>query len=155
MTSWGTVCQGRPAYGAWTATQRGWHINRSDNMAVVSYLNQKGGLRSHPLCRLARIILLWSQNRFLSIRVVHVSGHLNFGTDLFSGQSLEQGEWRLHPQMDSVEPHTRGLRIWSICSGLSVEIPLRQDLLSQARGMTWHPRPDLWKLWAWPLSGVS
>ena len=83
LTSWGTVCQGRPAHGAWTATQRGWHINRlellavfialqyflnlligrhvllrSDNIAVVSYLNQQGGLRSHPLCRVARIILL-------------------------------------------------------------------------------------------------
>ena len=39
-------------------------------------------------------------------------------------------------------------------SGLSLEIPLRQDLLSQAQGLIWHPRPDLWKLWAWPLSGV-
>ncbi len=35
------------------------------------------------------------------------------------------------------------------------KIPLRQDMLSQARGMIWHPRTYLWKLWVWPLSGVS
>ena len=258
LTGWGAVCQGRPAHGVWTATQRGWHINRlellavflalqyfsnlltgrhvllrSDNMAVVSYLNHQGGLRSRPLCRLARSILLWSRNRFLSIRAVHVPGRLNVGADLLSRQTLEQGEWRLHPQTVSLlwrifgearvdlfassttthcplwfslcPPSPLGLdalahdwprtslyafppirlipavlsrirldrveqlllvapwwptqpwfaELVSLIVGSPWEIPLRQDLLSQARGMIWHPRPDLWKLWAWPLSGVS
>ncbi len=33
------------------------------------------------------------------------------------------------------------------------EIPIRRDLLSQAGGTIFHPRPELWKLWLWPLRG--
>ncbi len=32
-------------------------------------------------------------------------------------------------------------------------IPLRRDLLSQANGTLWHPRPELWALHVWPLDG--
>ncbi len=32
-------------------------------------------------------------------------------------------------------------------------VPLRQDLLSQANGTIWHPRPELWALYIWPLNG--
>ncbi len=32
-------------------------------------------------------------------------------------------------------------------------IPLRRDLLSQANGTIWHPRPELWALHVWPLNG--
>ncbi len=32
-------------------------------------------------------------------------------------------------------------------------IPLRQDLLSQANGTIWHPRPELWAMHVWPLDG--
>ncbi len=35
------------------------------------------------------------------------------------------------------------------------EIPLRHDRLTQARDTIWHPRPDLWRLWVWPLSGMG
>ncbi len=31
--------------------------------------------------------------------------------------------------------------------------PLRRDLLSQANGTIWHPRPELWALYIWPLNG--
>ncbi len=34
-------------------------------------------------------------------------------------------------------------------------IPLRQNLLSQANGTIWHPRPELWMLHLWPLDGSS
>ncbi len=33
------------------------------------------------------------------------------------------------------------------------EIPIRQDLLSQLQGKIWHPRPEIWKLWVWPIQG--
>ncbi len=33
------------------------------------------------------------------------------------------------------------------------EIPIRQDLLSQLQGKIWHPQPEIWKLWVWPIQG--
>ncbi len=45
----------------------GYHIIvRTDNMAVVSHINRQGGSRSRTLDRLARHLLLWSQDKFLS-----------------------------------------------------------------------------------------
>ena len=38
---------------------------RTDNTAVVSYINQQGGLRLCPLYKLAHQILLWSQDKLL------------------------------------------------------------------------------------------
>ncbi len=32
-------------------------------------------------------------------------------------------------------------------------VPLRRDILSQANGTIWHPRPELWALYIWPLNG--
>ncbi|XDV41642.1 hypothetical protein PO909_010463 [Leuciscus waleckii] len=32
-------------------------------------------------------------------------------------------------------------------------IPVRRDLLSQARGSIWHPRPELWSLHVWAING--
>ncbi len=45
---------------------------RTDNTSVVSYINHQGGLRSRPLYRLARQILLWAQGKLLSLRVVYI-----------------------------------------------------------------------------------
>ncbi len=39
--------------------------------------------------------------------------------------------------------------------GPPLELPVRRDLLSQAGGSIFHPHPELWKLWAWPLRGLS
>ncbi|XP_053092882.1 LOW QUALITY PROTEIN: uncharacterized protein LOC113526632 [Pangasianodon hypophthalmus] len=41
----------------------------------------------------------------------------------------------------------------SLLDGSPWEIPVRRDLLSQAGGDILHPRPELWKLWVWPLRG--
>ncbi len=35
------------------------------------------------------------------------------------------------------------------------EIPVWRDLLSQAGGTIFYPRPELWKLWVWPLRDNS
>lgn len=84
--------EGRWGQNRWEGRYLSWHINclemmavfrvlrlflsrlrdqhvlvRSDNTAVVSYLNHQGGLRSRPLYKLARQILLWSQGRLLYI----------------------------------------------------------------------------------------
>ncbi len=33
------------------------------------------------------------------------------------------------------------------------EIPIRRDQLSQLQGRIWHPQPEIWKLWVWPIQG--
>ncbi|XP_032363307.1 uncharacterized protein LOC116675969 [Etheostoma spectabile] len=124
LTGWGAVMDDRSARGVWQERHSSWHINclemlavfralrsflpallghhvlvRSDNTAVVAYLNHQGGLRSRPLCRLAHQILLWSQRRLLSLRAMFIPGLQNQGADLLSRQGLRPGEWRLHPEV--------------------------------------------------------
>ncbi len=93
LTDWGAILEGRSSQGLWKDHHLSWHINRlemltvflalknfladvrghhvlvrSDDTSVVSYINHQGGLRSHPLCKLACQILLWSQGKLLSLR---------------------------------------------------------------------------------------
>ncbi len=111
---------GHPARGLWRGQHLAWHINRlemlavfqalrhflpdlrnhhvlvrTDNTAVVSYINHQGGLRSRPLYRLAHQILVWSQSKLLSLRAVYIPGHLNVGADSLSRQGPWPGEWML------------------------------------------------------------
>ncbi|KAL0197502.1 hypothetical protein M9458_006042, partial [Cirrhinus mrigala] len=53
---------------------------RTDSTAVVYYINHQGGLRSRPLYKLAHQILVWSQDKLLSLRAVHIPGHLSCGS---------------------------------------------------------------------------
>ncbi len=77
----------------------GYHIIvRTDNMVVVSHINRQGGSRSRTLDWLARRLLLWFQDKFLSSRAVHVPGILNLAADFLSRQKLRPGEWMLNRQ---------------------------------------------------------
>ncbi len=123
LTGWGAVMSGRSARGLWSGRHLIWHINclemlavfralkfflpdlrghhvlvRTDNTAVVSYINHQGGLRSRPLYKLAHQILLWSQDKFLSLRALYIPGYLNVGPDILSRQGPRPGEWMLHPR---------------------------------------------------------
>ncbi|GAA6064854.1 uncharacterized protein LOC113526632, partial [Tachysurus ichikawai] len=220
LTGWGAVMSGHSAQGLWSGPRLLWHINclemmavflglkhflpdlgdrhvlvRTDNTAVVSYINHQGGLRSRPLYKLARAVLLWSRDR-LSLRAIYIPGRLNVRADALSRQGPRPGEWRLHPEvveliwrrfykaqactpfppialLPGVLERVRrdGVRLllvaprwpgkpWfadlvSLLEGPPWEIPPRRDLLSQAGGTLVHPRPQLWRLWLWPLRGRS
>ncbi len=109
LTRWGAVMSGHPARGLWSGHHLTRHINClemlavfralkhflpdirnhnvlvcTDNTAVVSYINHQAGLRSRPLYKLAHQILVWSQDKFLSLRAVYIPGHLNVGADILS-----------------------------------------------------------------------
>ncbi|XP_059409232.1 uncharacterized protein LOC132143098 [Carassius carassius] len=115
---------GHPARDLWSGRHLTWHINclemlavlralryflpdlrghhvlvRTDNTAVVSYINHQGGLHSRRLCKLAYQILVWAQDKFLSLRAVHIPGHMNMGADILSRQGPRPGEWRLHTEV--------------------------------------------------------
>ncbi|KAL0195159.1 hypothetical protein M9458_008731, partial [Cirrhinus mrigala] len=87
---------------------------RTDSTAVVYYINHQGGLRSRPLYKLAHQILVWSQDKLLSLRAVHIPGHLNVGADVLSRQGPRPGEWMLHPEV--VE------QIWEIFGPAQVDL---------------------------------
>ncbi len=139
MTGWGAVFEGRPASGEWKEEFLSWHINclelraiflalkyflpvlggyhiivRTDNMAVVSHINRQGGSWSRTLDRLARHLLLWSQDKFLSLRAVHVPGILNLAADFLSRQKLRPGEWMLNRQTVS--------QIWDLFGKAEVDL---------------------------------
>ncbi len=94
-------------------------IVRTDNMAVVSPIDRQGGLRSRTLDRLARRLLLWSQDKFLSLRAVHVPGILNLVADFLSRQKLRPGEWMLNRQTVS--------QIWDLFGKAEVDLFASQE----------------------------
>ncbi|KAI2661423.1 Transposon Ty3-G Gag-Pol polyprotein [Labeo rohita] len=123
LTGWGAVMSGHPARGLWSGRHLSWHINclemlavfqglkhflpdlrdrhvlvRTDNTAVVSYINHQGGLRSRPLYKLAHQILVWSQGKLLSLRAVFVPGYLNVGADVLSRQGPRPGGMDASPR---------------------------------------------------------
>ncbi|KAI2655442.1 ORF V: Enzymatic polyprotein [Labeo rohita] len=124
LTGWGAVMSGHTARGLWRGHQLTWHINclemlavfqalkhflpdlrdrhvlvRTDNTAVVSFINHQGGLHSRPLYKLAHQILVWSWGKLLSLRAVYLPGYLNVGADILSRQGPRPGEWMLHPEV--------------------------------------------------------
>ncbi len=206
------------------------YIVRTDNMAVKSHINHQGGSRSRTLDRLARRLLLWSQDKFLSLRAVHVPGILNLAADFLTRQKLRPGEWMLNrqtvtqiwnlfgeaevdlfasqessqcplwfspsfqttPGIDTFTHLWPNVSLYAFPPGKLIpavlcrvkvssarllliapfwpsqtwfseltpllyrppwEIPNRRDLLSQLQGRIWHPQPEIWKLWVWPIRG--
>ncbi len=144
MTGWGAVFEGRPASREWTEEFLSWHINclelravflalmyflpvlggyhiivRTDNMAVVSHINRQGGSRSRTPDRLARRLLLWSQDKFLSLTAVHVPGILNLAADFLSRQKLRPGKWMLNRQTVS--------QIWDLFGKAEVDLFASQE----------------------------
>ncbi|KAL0159531.1 hypothetical protein M9458_043256, partial [Cirrhinus mrigala] len=139
LTGWGAVMSGRSARGLWSGRHLSWHINclemlavfralkyflpdlkdrhvlvHTDSTAVVYYINHQGGLRSRPLYKLAHQILVWSQDKLLSLRAVHIPGHLNVGADILSRQGPWPGEWMLHPEVVK--------QIWRIFGSAQVDL---------------------------------
>ncbi|KAL0164212.1 hypothetical protein M9458_039965, partial [Cirrhinus mrigala] len=144
LTGWGAVMSGHPARGLWSGRHLTWHINclemlavfralkhflpdlighhvlvRTDNTSVVYYINHQGGLRSRPLYKLAHQILVWSQGKLLSLRAVHVPGHLNMGADVLSRQGPRPGEWMLHPEVVK--------QIWRVFGQAQVDLFATQE----------------------------
>ncbi|KAI2662336.1 Replication factor C small subunit [Labeo rohita] len=84
------------------------------NTALVYHVNHQGDLRSRPLYKLAHQILVWSQDKLLSLRAVHVPGHLIMGADILSRQGPRPGEWILHPEMVK--------QVWRVFSQAQVDL---------------------------------
>ncbi len=144
LTGWCSVFEGRPACRVWTIEFLSWHINclelravflalihflpsfkgyhvivRTDNMAVVSHINRQGGSRSRTLNRHAHRLLLWAQDKFLSLRAVHVLGVLNLAADFLLRQKLRSGEGMLNRQTVA--------QVWDLIGKAEVDLFASQE----------------------------
>ncbi len=166
LTGWGAVMSGHPARGLWIGRHLKWHINclemlavfralkhflpdlrdrhvlvRTDNTAVVFYINHQGGLRSHPLYKLAHQILVWSQDKLLSLRAVHIPGYLNMGADILSRQVKQI--WRVFGQAQVDLFATRQTSHCPLWFSLTHPAPLGLDAMVQlGRGFNCTLSPD-------------
>ncbi len=118
---------------------RGHHVLvRTDSTSVVSYINHQGGLHSRPLYKLAHQILVWSQDKLLLLRAVHIPGHLNVGADILSRQGQRPKKWILHPEVVK--------QIWSFWPGssgplcYSGDIAMSPLVLSDSPSSPWTGR---------------
>ncbi len=92
LTGWGMVMSGHTACGLLSGRNLTWHFNCLEMLAVFRALKfflpdmrdahwqhiggllyqPPGGLRSRPLHKLENLILLWSQDKLLSLRVIYI-----------------------------------------------------------------------------------
>ena len=68
----------------------------TDNTTVVSYINKEGGMKSGSLCALLWRLLSWCNQRQITLRARHISGHLNVIADKLSRhKQVIQTDWCL------------------------------------------------------------
>ncbi|XP_016324529.1 uncharacterized protein LOC107674898 [Sinocyclocheilus anshuiensis] len=164
-TGWGALCDGRPAFGAWSSEETKLHINclemlavwqalqsflphlegchvlvRSDNMTVVSYINRHGDFSSPRLFRMAKSLLEWAHCHLRSLKAAHIPGKLNQGADMLSRSNVPSGEWMLHPQTVR--------RIWEIFGKAEVDLFASEDnshcpIFFEGKGCAASPRSTL------------
>ncbi len=70
---------------------------------------------------------------------------------LFAGTQASQGTTA--QAYSNSPPLEKPTVLFQLLKAAPWPIPLRRDLLSQANGTIWHPRPELWVLHVWPLDG--
>lgn len=120
---WGAHVGDLRAQGLWTQTEKAWHINSlelealwrglqtfrthlsnsnvvamTDNTTVVGQIRNQGGTKSLHLMKQTEEILLWAQQRRITLAARHVPGIQNVVADKLSRKGqLQPGEWSLNP----------------------------------------------------------
>ena len=122
--AWGGTRDDLTTGGAWSETEKGWHINvkemlaalrtlcslcdqeravhirmKLDNMNCVLYLNKRGG-RRRALNEVTRKIWFWALERDIWLSAEHLPGVQNVRADKASRQEYaNEAEWQLDPHI--------------------------------------------------------
>lgn len=125
MTGWGATVDHLQTHGLWTPVEAKAHINvleleavarglrdfqnylesanvciLSDNTTVVSHLNKQGGTRSKTLCQKTVDLILWTEQKNISLMSKFVPGRLNVTADMLSRRhQVLKNEWSMHPDI--------------------------------------------------------
>lgn len=124
LRGWGGVLEQRTVQGVWNQDERLLPINllelraihhslvrltpflqgkavriQSDNVTAVAYINHQGGTRSPMALLEASRILSWAEINVPALSAVHIPGVENWIADYLSRETIDQGEWSLHPEV--------------------------------------------------------
>ena len=72
---------------------------KMDNIPAISYINQKGGTHSQPLCTLALEIWEWCTQRNILLLAEHLPGRLNVFADAKSRKNINRCNWMINPSV--------------------------------------------------------
>ena len=81
----------------------------SDNTTAISYINKKGGLKSHKCNKIAKEIWIWCTSRDLHVSAAHIPGKDNFEADKNSRKFQDATEWKLNPKIYKTVCDTFGI----------------------------------------------
>ncbi|KAM4027625.1 uncharacterized protein ACNLHF_023307 isoform 1-T1 [Anomaloglossus baeobatrachus] len=124
LSGWGAVFLHHRAQGTWTPSESALPINvleiravflalldfhhllagkhirvQSDNATAVAYINHQGGTHSRLAMLEVQRILQWTEDSKSTISAVHIPGVENWEADYLSRQTVDGGEWALHPSV--------------------------------------------------------
>uniref|UniRef100_A0A2D4J0A8 ribonuclease H n=1 Tax=Micrurus lemniscatus lemniscatus TaxID=129467 RepID=A0A2D4J0A8_MICLE len=124
LYGWGAHCQHLSTQGRWSQAESTKSINwlelravtlalhffaseiqgqniliLTDNVTTKAHINRQGGTHSITLMQEAHRLCQWSEKNLASIRAEHISGVDNVQADWLSRTTVDQGEWKLHPQV--------------------------------------------------------
>ncbi|XP_064088647.1 uncharacterized protein LOC135203010 [Macrobrachium nipponense] len=124
-SGWGATLGSEEVSGTWEGAQVSWHINQkelkaihlallhfqkqisgliiqvnSDNTTALAYIRKQGGTHSFSLYETARELLLWAQEKEISLLMRFIQGERNVQADLLSRKNqVLPTEWTLNPQV--------------------------------------------------------
>ena len=127
LTGWGAAYDNLTCGGHWSEKEREYHINvlelkaiffglksflteirdkhiriRSDNITAITYINNKGGVKSLKCHRIAREIWEWAIDHNNHITAEHIPGVENTLADKASRKINANIEWSLFPKIFSL-----------------------------------------------------
>ncbi|XP_039310369.1 uncharacterized protein LOC105203938 [Solenopsis invicta] len=158
LTGWGAVCNGTRTHGFWSPSEKQYHINylellavfhalrcfashmegseillRVDNSTAISYVNRMGSVKFPTLSDLAREIWCWCSRRNIFIYASYIPSAQNFEADAESRIVSEETEWSLGEQyFDEIEAALGPFEIDLFASSINNKC---RDFIS------WHPDP--------------
>lgn len=125
-TGWGAACDGEKTGGLWSESERNFHINylellavylglqtyakyhkncdillRVDNTTAISYVNRMGGIQYPHLTYMTKLIWTWCEQRNIFIFASYVKSSQNFEADSESRKLNIDTEWELSSKIFS------------------------------------------------------
>ena len=71
----------------------------SDNITAVSYVNNKGGIKSEFCNKIAKELWVWCTSQNMWVSAAHIPGTQNTEADSFSRNFNETIEWKLNTHL--------------------------------------------------------